>query len=67
MFEIDSEMAAKLRERRARKRKTIQEASEEMGISRITLGNIEREKIVRVSRKVYEKIVNWLIIDREVS
>lgn len=64
MFEIDSEMAAKLRERRARKQLTLQEAAEEVGVSRLTLGDIENEKRVRVYRKVYEKLVNWLVNER---
>lgn len=64
MFEIDSEMAAKLRERRARKQLTLQEAANEVGISRLTLGDIENEKRVRVYRKVYEKLVNWLINEK---
>lgn len=64
MFEIDSEMAAKLRERRARKNITLNQAAAEIGISRLTLGDIENEKRVRVYRKVYEKLVNWLINEK---
>lgn len=64
MFEIDSEMAAKLRERRARKNITIELAAKEIGISRITLGKIENEKRLNVKRTVYEKLVNWLVNER---
>lgn len=61
MYELNPEMAAKLRERRARKRMTLQEAAAEIGISRFTLGEIENEKRKRVYRKVYERLVNWLV------
>lgn len=44
MFEIDLEMAAKIREKRARKNSTLQSAAEEIGISSKTLGEIENEK-----------------------
>lgn len=66
MFEIDVEMAAKLRERRARKQLTLQQASEEIGISRLTLGDIENRKRIKVYRTVYEKLVNWLVNQKEV-
>lgn len=67
MFEIDPEMAAKIRERRARKRLTLQEGADEIGISRLTLGDIENEKRKRVYRSVYEKLVNWLINEKGVK
>lgn len=44
MFELDLEMIAKLRERRARKNITLEKASHEIGISSKTLGQIENEK-----------------------
>lgn len=64
MFELDLEMIAKLRERRARKRLTLTEAANEIGISRLTLGNIENEKRIWVKRIVYEKLVNWLVNEK---
>lgn len=44
MFKIDKEMAAKLRERRARKNITLEKAANEIDISRRTLSLIEKEK-----------------------
>lgn len=64
MFVIDSEMAAKLRERRARKNITLNQAANEIGISEKTLGMIENEKRLVVKRTVYEKLVNWLINEK---
>ena len=64
MFELDLEMVAKLRERRARKNITLELASNEIGISKKTLGEIENEKRLNVKRTVYEKLVNWLVNER---
>lgn len=64
MFELDLEMIAKIRERRARKRLTLTDAANEIGISRFTLGNIENEKRIWVKRIVYEKLVNWLVNEK---
>lgn len=64
MFELDVEMAAKLRERRARKNITLEEASQEIGISRRTLGQIENEKILSVRKTVYKKLVDWLVNEK---
>lgn len=64
MFDINSEMAAKLRERRARKNITLEEAANEIGISRVTLGFIENERRTVVRRTVYEKLVNWLVNEK---
>lgn len=64
MFELDSEMAAKLRERRARKNITLNQAAAEIGISEKTLGLVENGKRVMVKRTVYEKLVNWLINEK---
>lgn len=64
MFELDLEMIAKLREKRARKNITLAVASKEIGISSKTLGLIENEKISSVRRSVYEKLVNWLINEK---
>lgn len=64
MFELDFEMIAKLRERRARKNITLNQAANEIGISEKTLGMIENEKRLVVKRTVYEKLVNWLVNER---
>ncbi|CPW51308.1 TPA: helix-turn-helix domain-containing protein [Enterococcus faecalis] len=64
MFELDLEMIAKLRERRARKNITLEKASQEIGISRRTLGQIENEKILSVRKTVYKKLVDWLVNEK---
>ena len=64
MFKLDLEMIAKLRERRARKNITLEQASAEIGISRKTLGEIENEKILRVQKIVFIKLVNWLVNEK---
>lgn len=64
MFEIDTEMAAKLRERRARKNITLDQASLEIGISRRTLGKIENEQLLLVRKTVFKKLVDWLVNEK---
>jgi cytoskeletal protein RodZ len=64
MFELELEMVAKLRERRARKNITIEQASTEIGISRKTLGGIENEKIKVVRKTVFKKLVDWLVNEK---
>jgi len=64
MFEIDKEMAAKLRERRARKNITLAQASAEAGISAKTLGKVENEQVLFVRKSVYKKLVDWLINEK---
>lgn len=64
MFELDLEMIAKLRERRARKNITLTTASKEIGISNKTLGRIENEKLLRVRKTVYKKLVDWLVNEK---
>lgn len=66
MFDLDLEMIAKLRERRARKNITIELAASEIGISSKTLGMIENEQRIRVKKTVYEKLVNWLINEKSI-
>lgn len=61
MFELDAEMAAKLRERRARKNITLIDAASEIGISTKTLGRIENEQLTSVRKTVYKKLVDWLV------
>lgn len=64
MFELDLEMIAKLRERRARKNITLEKASREIGISTKTLGRIENEKLLQVRKTVYKKLVDWLVNEK---
>lgn len=64
MFELDSEMAAKLRERRARKNITLGSAAYEIGISAKTLGMIENEQLQSVRKTVYKKLVDWLVNEK---
>ena len=64
MFEIDKEMAAKLRERRARKNITLQFAASEIGINRMTLGKIENEQIKSVRKTVFKKLIDWLVNEK---
>lgn len=64
MFGLDSEMAAKPRERRARKTITLGAAACEMGISAKTLGLIENEQLLLVRKTVYKKLVDWLVNEK---
>lgn len=64
MFEINTEMAAKLRERRARKNITLGVAACEIGISAKTLGRIENEQLLLVRKTVYKKLVDWLVNEK---
>lgn len=64
MFELDLEMIAKIRERRARKNITLAQASKETGISAKTLGKIENEQVSSVRRTVYKKLVDWLVNEK---
>lgn len=64
MFELDLEMIAKLRERRARKKITLSKAADEIGISSKTLGEIENEKLSAVRKTVYKKLVDWLVNEK---
>lgn len=64
MFKIDKEMAAKLRERRARKNITLEKAANEIGISRRTLSLIEKEKSLVVQKAVFTKLIDWLVNEK---
>lgn len=64
MFELDPEFIAKLREKRARKNITLEKASYEIGISRRTLGEIERERKLIVRKTIYKKLVDWLVNEK---
>ncbi len=61
MFGIDENLSSKLREIRARKNITLQQASREIGISSKTLSLIENEMLVKVKRTTYEKLTKWII------
>lgn len=63
MFEINLKMGEKLREKRGRKNLTIQKASDEIGISRRTLRDIENGKKKYLSKTVYKKVTDWLLIE----
>ncbi|WP_321387341.1 helix-turn-helix transcriptional regulator [uncultured Enterococcus sp.] len=65
MFELDLEMIAKLRERRARKNITLAEAANEIGISVKTLGMIEGENRLIVKKTVYTKLIDWLVNEKK--
>lgn len=64
MLELDLEMIAKLREKRARKNITQATAAIQIGISSKTLGKIENEQILSVKKTVYKKLVDWLINEK---
>lgn len=61
MFEITKDFNWKLREKRAKQRLSIKEASNEIGISRITLSKIESGKAKEVRKSVYVKLTSWLV------
>lgn len=65
LFELSTEMIAQIREARARKNITLSQASEQIGISKKTLGQIENEKIIRVQKRVYTNLTNWLVDSRK--
>lgn len=61
MFEITKDFNWKLREKRAKQRLSIKDASNEIGISRITLSKIESGKSKEVRKNVYVKLANWIV------
>lgn len=61
MFELDLEISAKLREKRARRNITLTDAANEIGISSKTLGRIENEQILEVRKTVFKKLADWLL------
>ncbi|MGM0259676.1 helix-turn-helix domain-containing protein [Enterococcus sp. AZ102] len=61
MFEITKDFNWKLREKRAKQRLSIKDASNEIGISRITLSKIESGKSKEVRKSVYVKLANWIV------
>lgn len=61
LIELNIEIYVKLREKRARKNITLQEASKEIGISSKTLSLIENERLTKVKKSIYRKLIEWLI------
>lgn len=61
MIELGNEISTKLREKRARKNITLLKASKEIGISSKTLSLIENDKLIKVKKTIYQKLVEWLI------
>ena len=66
MFEIDRVFALRVRERRALTRLSVTAAASEIGISRRTLTLIETGQLKRISKKVYQKLIRWMILEKEV-
>ncbi|MDT2783973.1 helix-turn-helix transcriptional regulator [Enterococcus asini] len=66
MFEIDRVFALRVRERRALTRLSVTAAANEIGISRRTLTLIETGQLKRISKKVYQKLIRWMILEKEV-
>ncbi len=67
MFEISQVMNWKIREKRAKRRLNLTDASKEIGISRQTLRHVENEQQKEVTKTVYEKLVNWLFSPDEMG
>ena len=61
MFDIDVDLAKKVRKLRAEKRLTLAIASNEIGISAKSLSLIENEKKSKINKTTYQKVKNWLI------
>lgn len=63
MFSISKDFSWRIREKRARKRISISEAANQIGISRMTLGSIESGEKNEVRKAVFVKLTNWLMQD----
>lgn len=64
MFEVGKDFAWRIREKRARERVSICEASEQIGISRRTLSLVESGKKDKIKKTVYKKLVDWLVNEK---
>lgn len=64
MFKIGKDFSWRIREKRARERISISEAAKQIGITRRTLSLIESDQKNEVKKTVYEKIVNWLVEEK---
>ncbi|MFI3730550.1 helix-turn-helix domain-containing protein [Vagococcus fluvialis] len=65
MFELENDFSWKIRQKRAKQMLTKEEASSCIGISRRTYSLVETGQLNKVTRTVYEKLVNWLLDDKE--
>lgn len=63
MLEISKIFSWKVRKKRALEMKTQKQCALEIGISRTTLRNVEMGKVSKLSKPVYQKIVNWLLME----
>lgn len=63
MFQLENDFSWKLRRKRAKLMLTKSSASEIIGISRKTYTQVETGQLTKVTRTVYEKLVNWLLED----
>lgn len=63
MFQLENEFSWKLRRKRAKLMLTKSTAAEIIGISRKTYTQVETGQLSKVTRTVYEKLVNWLLED----
>lgn len=64
MFSLENDFSWKLRKKRAKLMISKTDASKEIGISRRTYSLVETGRLDKVSRTVYEKLVNWLLRDK---
>lgn len=65
MFELENNFSWKVRRKRAKEMLTKTEASNVIGISRKTYSLVETGQLTKISRTVYEKLVNWLLDDEK--
>lgn len=63
MFELDKDFSWKLRRKRAKLMLTKTVTAETIGISRKTYTQVERGQLTKITRTVYEKLINWLLED----
>lgn len=63
MFELDKDFSWKLRRKRAKLMLTKKVTAETIGISRKTYTQVERGQLTKITRTVYEKLINWLLED----
>lgn len=64
MFEINENLSWKIREKRAKNRLALFEAAEQIGVSRQTLRFIEDGRKKKVQKKVYKKLVDWMLNEK---
>lgn len=64
MFSLEKDFSWKLRKERAKLMLSKTDVSKEIGISRRTYSLVETGQLDKVSRTVYEKLVNWLLREK---